>query len=340
MTARRTPPPAPLLRGHPRTTAPLPAAPPARRRVGLAALAQRLTARDVWLLEMLTEHTVLTTAHITALWATSRRSANRRLLTLHRLGLLDSFRPRLPHGTAPEHYLLSRAGADLIAARHATTPAALGWNPDLITRTAYSPTLTHDLAATTFFTHLATHHPPRHGQLTAWWSERRCARVFGDLVRPDGHGTLTPPDPSAPPAVFFLEYDTGTEPHTRLDAKLHDYAEAATTLAFRPLVLFTLPSTRRETHLHQHLATHPAQQQVSIATTARDHTPPGHATHHPAQPVWLPVGLPCATRLRLIDLPTCWPPQQRPTPHLPEAPQPPGPPAPSPQVPSDAAASR
>ncbi|RAG83813.1 hypothetical protein DN069_20465 [Streptacidiphilus pinicola] len=303
MTTRRNPAPAPLLRGGPRVVTPHTGSPRAgRRRQPLAELLTRLTERDIWLLEMLAEHTVLTSAHINALWDNSLRNTNRRLLTLYRLGLLDSFRPRAVSGSAPEHYLLARNGASILAARHATTPAALGWSPDLITRTAYSPTLAHDLGATTFFTSLAaasrtSPHPER---VDAWWSEQRCARVWGDLVRPDAHGRLRRPD--GPTVAFFLEYDTGTEPHARLAAKLDAYADAAPALGGRPLVVLTLPSSCRETHLHQRLARHPALHAVDVATTARDHMPPAAAAHEPLGPVWLRLGRP-THRQRLAELP-------------------------------------
>ncbi|RAG80282.1 hypothetical protein DN069_38990 [Streptacidiphilus pinicola] len=298
MTAiRRGPAIAPLLRGGPR-----PAHTPAASRRRLTTLLTRLTERDVWLLDMLSEHTVLTSAHVNALWNNSLRNTNRRLLTLYRLGLLDSFRPRTSCGTACEHYLLDRTGADVVAARHATTPSALGWSTDLLTRTAYSPTLTHDLGATSFFTSLVAATRPRAdlGRLDAWWSEARCARAWGDLIHPDAHGQLT--RKGGRTVGFFLEYDMGTEPHARLAAKLDAYADAAPALGGRPLILFTVPSVRREAHLHQRLATHPALQVVDVATTARDYTHPGGPAHNPADQAWLRVGRP-AHRQRLADLP-------------------------------------
>ncbi|WP_051944380.1 hypothetical protein [Streptacidiphilus rugosus] len=94
----------------------------------------------------------------------------------------------------------------------------------------------------------------------------------------------------------------GTEPHARLAAKLDAYADAAPALGGRPLILFTVPAVRREAHLHQHLATHPALDTVDVATTARDYTHPGGPAHHPTNQVWLRLGRP-AHRQRLADLP-------------------------------------
>ncbi|GAA1082749.1 replication-relaxation family protein [Kitasatospora arboriphila] len=284
---------------------------PARARsTDLARLASRLTGRDLWLLHLLLEHRVLTTGHITDLAFTGRRSANRRLADLRALGLTDSFRPHRRTGSHPAHHVLGRLGAQLLAARHATTPAALGWHPELATRTAYSPFLAHDLGATAFFTRLAHHsrtHPDS-GRLTAWWSEQRCEHHWGDLVRPDAYGHWQTPTAAA---SFFLEYDTGTEPLTRLAAKLNDYAEAAATTRTRPLVLFTLHSTRREQTLHQRLDGHDALARIAAATTARDLPAACAADHHPAAAVWLPVGRP-AHRTRLAGLPAAWPVPERP----------------------------
>ncbi|WP_051970820.1 replication-relaxation family protein [Kitasatospora azatica] len=279
----------------------------ARHRPALAVLARRLTPRDIWLLEMLQEHTVLTSTHLTDLLTTSRRSVNRRLATLTDLSVLHSFRPHHRPGSAPEHYVLGPAGANLLAARYATTPAALGWHPEQATRTMFSPFLAHDLGARTFFTHLTRPTRPRE-QLTAWWSEQRCEHLWADLAHPDGYGHYK----GLSGAVsFFLEYDTGTEALTRLARKLDDYAELATTTRTRPLILFTLHSGARETNLHDRLTGHPALEHLAVATTSRDQHHPATGHHHPADPLWLPVSHP-GIRTRLADLPTAWPIHQRP----------------------------
>ncbi|WP_042436807.1 replication-relaxation family protein [Streptacidiphilus albus] len=286
-----------------------PASGSGRRRTPLSALAARLTPRDLWLLDMLAEHTVLTSHHITDLAYTGHRSANRRLHTLHGLGLLDSFRIRQQIGSGPEHYVLGQTGAALLAARHATTPAALGWHPEHASRTAYNPALTHNLGVATLFTQLVSPPADNLGTAAAWWSELRCERTFGDLIHPDGYGRLSHRDHSS---AFFVEYDTGTEALTRLLAKLDDYREAARALAGRPLVLFTLHSARREQNLHHRLTGHPALTEVAVATTARDTPADGRETHHPAEAVWLPAGRP-SHRTRLLDLPAAWPAAGQPT---------------------------
>ncbi|MGF1425012.1 replication-relaxation family protein [Kitasatospora sp. LaBMicrA B282] len=270
-----------------------------RGRVPLDALIRRLTARDIWVLEMLLEHTYLTSTHLTQLLGVSRRSVNRRLATLTDLGLLSSFRPHHRPGSAPEHHLLGATGASLLAARYATTPAALGWHRDQATRALFSPFLTHDTGLRTFFIQLAR--PTTGGQLTGWWSERRCARLWGDLAAPDGYGHHTGPHGQT---AFFVEYDTGTEPLPRLAAKLDNYAELATATRTRPLLLFTLHSTTREINLHQRLNHHPALNRISVATTGRDQ-------HHPAERAWLPLTH-SAARANLAELPGAWPEHQHP----------------------------
>lgn len=282
------------------------------RALALTALLPRLTERDLWLLHMLLEHTVLTTDQITALAYTGQRSTNRRLAVLRSLGLIDVFHPHRDTGSHPAHHVLAARGAAVLAARHATTPTALGWTPDQATRASYSPYLAHNRGVATFFTHLAHHtrtHPDQ-GTLTRWWSEKRCEQLWGDLTRPDAHGHWQGPD-GHPAVPFFLEYDTGSYAATRVAAKLDDYAEAARATRTRPLVLFTLHSQRREQSLRERFAHHPDLGQIAVATTARDLTIPPATTHHPAGPVWLPLAA-AGTRVRLHELPAIWPPALRP----------------------------
>ncbi|WP_329562030.1 replication-relaxation family protein [Kitasatospora sp. NBC_01266] len=272
-----------------------------RRHPPLHSLASRLTERDLWLLDMLLEHRVLTSTHVADLAYTSRRSANRRLAALAELDLLTTFRPQLPLGSAPTHFALGRTGANLLAARLATTPAALGWHPDTATRIAFSPTLNHDLGVATFFTALAHGSTPA-AYLSTWWSELRCRDQWGDLAQPDAYATTTNWTGSI---AFFLEHDTGTESLTRLAAKLDDYAELALATRSRPLVLFSLHSQRREVNLHQRLAAHRALDHLAVATHTRDQP------LSPAEAVWLPLGI-GGRRQSLADLPDGWTADRRP----------------------------
>ncbi|WP_247691164.1 replication-relaxation family protein [Streptomyces sp. B15] len=184
-------------------------------RVPLAALASRLTSRDHWLVRMVHEHRVLTTGQMHRLAFSARRRAQRRLLVLHRLGLLDSFRPLTTYGSSPEHYTLGSAGAALLAAHADCAPKALGWRPTHTARIAFSPSLGHDLATNDLLTLLAAHRHTRQAGLTLWLSERSCTRRWGDLVRPGGYAHWSDGNRVLP---FFLEYDTGSENLARVEA--------------------------------------------------------------------------------------------------------------------------
>ncbi|WP_078856378.1 replication-relaxation family protein [Streptomyces sp. NBRC 109706] len=242
-----------------------------------------MTPRDMWLLEMLHEHRVLTSHHITALWNTSHRVTNRRLRQLHQLHVLDSFRPLTPQGSAPEHYTLGPTGATLLAAHWATETKHLAWRKDTCTRTAFSPTLEHDLATTTHLVTLAaTHHHEPHDELTLWISARSTTRLWGDHARPDAYAHWHHHDHVLP---FFLEHDTGTEPLHRVEAKLAGYATLATTTnTTTPLLIHTSTPTR-ERHLRQRLAPIAAQENLPIATahTSDDWLPlqPSTTQRHP-----------------------------------------------------------
>ena len=232
-----------------------------------AALAGRLTARDRWILHMLHEHRVLTTHHLTALAFPSPRAARLRLRELYLWSVLDRFQPHTPTGSAPAHYVLGPAGAAVLAAEHGIDPNHFGYRRDRTNAIAHSLRLAHTLGVNTWFTTLTTTdgasaravRPSRERpavRLTVWWSEARCARHFGDLTRPDAYGRLTTtPHTATAPAPrggggrefeFFLEYDTGTEPLTRLARKLPGYAALADATGITTPLLIWLPTARRE----------------------------------------------------------------------------------------------
>lgn len=283
---------------HPRHRIPLrddPTGPARRARKRSLDVTDRLTGRDRWLLLMLAEHRVLTTTHITDLAFGTTRNAERRLLILYRFGLVDRFRPFTPTGSAPWHYLLTPAGA-----AHLDEAALVetGYQPKRAFDVAGSPTLAHTVGTTSVFTRLARVARTTPGtRLETWWPEHRCAVAWDGLARPDGHGVWAEHNRRV---AFFIEYDTGTEPLHRLVTKLADYTRLATTTGLRAPVLFWLPNTRRETHLHE-LLPDPA---VPVATTT-----PETADHPngPAGPVWLPTNS-TGPRRRLVDLDPAQPP--------------------------------
>ncbi|TDE22815.1 replication-relaxation family protein [Actinomadura sp. 6K520] len=271
---------------------------PARPQVSpelIAALAARLRPRDSWLLELLHEHRVLTTQQIRQLAFSSISAATHRMLTLWRLRAVERFRPAVSAGSAPLHYVLGPAGAAILADRRDMSTAEFGYRPDHALALATSAKLAHLVGSHTLFTALVDYARPRpSAELEEWWSERRCAAVWGKIVRPDGYGTWRH---DGRRLSFFTEYDTGTEPLNRLLAKIGDYAALAemTRITSTP-ALFVLPNPTRERHLHAH--THPAV--PPVATT----TPQAlQAAGGPAGPAWQPTTT-TYQRQRLIDLTT------------------------------------
>lgn len=275
----------------------------------LAALAARLTARDRWLLRMLHEHRVLTTTQITQLAFGTTRAATARLLTLYQLRAVDRFRPLATSGSAPLHFVLDDAGACLLAAEDGITPGQLGHRRDRALAIALSVQLTHATGTNSVFCALAAHgRQAQNAALRCWWSERRCAALWGDLARPDGYGQWTEHAPAGPAGTdFFLEYDTGSENLARVAAKLNGYRDLAARTGITTPVLFWLPTARREAGLRALLAStahgRPGPQPggafpgVPVATTTPQAAAGGSG---PAGAIWLPTGQP-GPRLRLTQ---------------------------------------
>jgi len=275
-----------------------------------AALAARITARDRWILRMLLEHRTLTTGQLTDLAFGTTRACTARMSILYQLRAVDRFRPLAIAGSTPLHFVLDEAGAAILAAEEATTPAGLGWRRDRAMAIALSPRLAHDTGASGVFTALAATARASGGRqaLEVWWSERRCAAAW-DHARPDGYGRWRdqPPGGQADVADFFLEYDTGTEALGRVIAKLPGYAALAARTGIPTPVLFWVPTMHREAALRARLAgpplhgTHRAASAAQVPgvpiATAVDGISPGG----PAGAAWLPVGGP-GPRLRLAQL--------------------------------------
>ena len=258
------------------------------------AVMRCLTKRDRMILSVLGEHQVLTTQQICDLAFPSLDLAQRRLLRLTQLSVVDRFRWRLPAGSEPWHYTLGMVGAALVAAERATEPPRPAELRKRSLRLATSPRLGHLLGINGFFCALASEARGDPGAaLSEWWSERRCSELYGELVRPDGYGAWTEGGPSV---EFFLELDTGTEPLGQVAAKLAGYADLALAGGPGHRVLIWLPSAAREAHLHAHLAKQPPPRPVATATAelaaARGCSPAGA--------LWLAPG--SRERRRLIGL--------------------------------------
>jgi hypothetical protein len=309
---------------------------PARSPQLAAELTARLTARDRWLLRMLHEHRVLTTAQVTQLAFGTTRAATARLATLYQYRAVDRFRPLAPAGSSPLHFVLDEAGALLLAEEDGITASELGYRRDRAAAVALSPRLAHDTGANGIFTSLAAAARSSDGRqaLERWWGERRCAATWGDRARPDGYCRWAEQQPGQPAVTvdFFLEYDSGAEPLTRVVAKLAGYAALAARTGITTPVLFWPPSPRREAALQRRLAGPPppgipgaasaAQVPgVPVATATASASPEG-----PAGAAWLPAGRP-GPRLRLAQLaPPATAPRSSPADGEPDGGEPAGPP--------------
>ena len=109
---------------------------------------------------------------------------------------------------------------------------------------AKSEHLGHLVGVNGFFTALVRSARQRtDATLATWWSERRCAAAWGEVVRPDGYGVWAEGGARLP---FLLEYDNGTERLARLADKLPGYARLAGAAGYPTWVLFRFPSTARE----------------------------------------------------------------------------------------------
>ncbi|MCA2216902.1 replication-relaxation family protein [Jidongwangia harbinensis] len=261
------------------------------------------------LLGWLADHGVLTTEQIAAGLFPSVNFAQRRLRELMSKQLIDRFRPQRPDGGSyPYHWVLAQLGSDVMASQRGEPMPRRDharlrrWH---LTSRANLP---HLLGVNEFFTQLAAHARTHPGAaLSRWWSAARCqqagaftghvrsggrvdgtALAYRPTVRPDGHGIFTDQGAST---AFFLEYDTGTEPLSRLVGKVGGYHDLARVTGRLWPVLFWLPGPARERHLHD--ALNSARTGYPTATAVHGHSGRAPATDHrveepghPAGPVW------------------------------------------------------
>lgn len=260
---------------------------------------RQLTARDRLLVDLLDQHRVLTTEQVTDVAFGAPTTARHRLAVLHRLGVLDRFRLAVPGGGSQSwRHTLGPTGAAMVAAARGVDPPRPAAHRARVLRLATSPTLDHLLGVNGFFCALAAAARTRPATtLLGWESEAAVTARLGGLARPDGHGEWAE---DGRRIGFYLEYDTGTERLDRLTGKLPGYRDVTQAGVPAEPVLFWLPNTAREAHLHRMLTASPPL--VPVATAAADHATA--AGHSPAGPVWLPAGAArTGGRRRLIDLP-------------------------------------
>ncbi|KOX19279.1 hypothetical protein ADK67_33845 [Saccharothrix sp. NRRL B-16348] len=300
------------MRGH-KPTRPTPRA--ANTADHQAALAWRLTPRDRWIIRMVHEHRVLTAHQITTLAFPSFRSGRMRLRELYLWGVVDRFQPYVTVGTAPMHYVLAPAGAAVLASEDGLDVKELGYRHDRAFGVAHSLRLAHTVGVAEWFTALVDHahhsNPEHHTALSAWWSEARCARHFGDLIKPDAYGRWTT---HGTEIEFFLEYDFGTEVLAKLTGKLAGYAALAHATGITTPLLVWLPTSRREATTRRllHRAWHELDDPhtVPVATATAELLNPTAPHPSPADAVWLPLdvtGGATGTRRALHRLLDAWP---------------------------------
>jgi hypothetical protein len=253
--------------------------PSSPRRGGASALDifGRLTERDRLLCRVLWEHRVLTTEQVCDLCFTSLVSTQHRLVALFRLGVLDRFRSLRPTGSESWRYSLGPIGAALVAAERGIEAPRSSVLRDRVVALAAGQRTNHTLGVNGFFCALHRAARDRAGaEVVAWWSERRCAAEWGELVRPDAYGIW---EQDGQRAEFFLEYDTGSEPLPRVAGKLAGYRDLAEADGTARPVLFWLAQPGREPGLRKALS----DTALPVATAVA-------GTGNPADAIWLPVG--------------------------------------------------
>ncbi len=258
----------------------------------------QLTARDRILLDWLDDHGVLTSFQIAHALFSSLDFCQRRLRTLHRLGLVARFRPlRADGGSYPYHYVLDQLGAEVVAASRDDPPPRRDRARSLRRRWTSSRALAHRLGVNQFFIDLAGYARTHPGAaLVEWLPESVCAapgtltrtddpalvRAYTPSVRPDGYGLWAENGRTVP---IFVEFDSGGEPLGDLIAKLIGYRKLFDTIGHVWPVLFWLHAAARERNLRRLLAYD--RLAVPVATAARDHA--AAAGLCPAEAVWATV---------------------------------------------------
>lgn len=225
-----------------------------------AEVLERLTGRDMELIDALARHRILTAVQLADLCFPSTWAARVRAVTLFEMEVLARFRD---DNRKAYRYTLGYWGAGVHAWRRgepAPTKAAVALAAHQL---AVSRKRGHLEGVNTFFTRLHAEARQLDGvALSEWLCEDEAAGLFLGKVRPDGAGILTAESGAMP---FFLEYDTGTEPLAYLTAKLDRYAAKQPAGGHR-LVLLQIVRPGRERNLHDALVDR--QFPFLIATTS------------------------------------------------------------------------
>ena len=173
-----------------------------------------VTARDLELLDRLSQHEPLVTSELCLLFFTGLRSCRRRLVKLEAQDLLTRVYPARAHrgGRTEALWFLSPHGRRTIGAP-ARRPPGLS-----------IPDLEHRRDTARFFLGLIERSLARDEEgLYRWLGEQQAQQGTGATVRPDGYGRYLLPDGEI---TFYLELDRGSEPTRRIKSKLHSYQQA------------------------------------------------------------------------------------------------------------------
>lgn len=266
----------------------------------LLSLVSKITPRDRQILNDLYEHNVLTTHHLHQLHFEGRavRTMNQRLRQLRSYELIAPFRPYAHTGTSPNHWVVDRLGVQLLAAQRNTALAELDYRADHRMRVALDYQLGHVLGlADTFVAFTLAARRTRSASLECWYSERESARRWGRHIRPDAYLQW---DQDQVELHAFVEYDTGTEPLTKVARKMKGYTNLATESGLDSIVLFAVHSDQRADHLLNKLSKAPSARLRMVGTYVSTH----ERLHKrgPEREVWQAAGDPVGQRLGLVDI--------------------------------------
>lgn len=275
-------------------------------------LAAHLTDRDREIVMTLFEQRVLRTDQVAALFFSSVRRAQDRMLFLYRHRVVDRFYPAAPRGQGkPQaHWLLDEAGAHIAAACLDQDRKALHWER----RSDWGAHrhLAHRLGVNGFVTGLVAATLRDQGVGVArWHGPRAVARVIpGGLTEkpiPDAGFQLSA---SAGRVECLLEWDRGTESGSVLREKLYRYRRASDDARGGTVanVLFVVPSEPRMVTLRRALAEadHPSERDLArahwenwplLVTTTDELDESG-----PLDRIWRPVDQSQRAPLALADL--------------------------------------
>jgi hypothetical protein len=250
---------------------------PRSRTLG-ALLLDHLTERDVRICIDVFEHRFLTNHQIYQLHFNSEYRARARTKQLYELGLLDRFRPPKHPGSWPWHYILDRAGADVVGGA-VDVDTSKYFERNRLARLVHSRNLEHARNVNDFFSTLAfaCRFTPEM-RLSRWLGEVRSSLLCSGIVNPDGIGTVST---GHGPIDFFLELDRATERAGQLTGKLLDYDEAAIARHLPRILLFWFQLEAREQSAREVLRS--SRVQIATATLER----------HLGSPLgsnWLPIG--------------------------------------------------